>query len=217
MLLAGGYLFTALIVVVHTLTFPGAFTPTGLLGAGQQTAAWLYVVWHLGVPAAALGYVLLQSQPIATAGIHTTPAAVIGRTVLAVVAAASALTWVAIVAQDSLPTLVITARTFASTASVVTAFPLALSVIAAVVLWRRRTSLLDEWLLVALIASVAETVLVVFLGASRYTFPFYATRPLAVSSSSPTRRDRHYRVVDPDSLKSAPREHMGLAHMNRVT
>ena len=102
---------------------------------------------------------------------------------LAVVAAASALTWVAIVAQYWLPTLVITATTFASTATVVTAFPLALSVIASFVLWRRRTSLLDEWLLVALIASVAETVLIVLLGASRYTFPFYAQRPLGVVAS----------------------------------
>ena len=51
-------------------------------------------------------------------------------------------------------------------------------------LWRRRTSVLDEWLLVALVASFAETALVVFLGASRYTFPFYASRPLAVLAAS---------------------------------
>ena len=30
--LASGYLFTALIVIPHVLTFPGAFSPTGLLG-----------------------------------------------------------------------------------------------------------------------------------------------------------------------------------------
>lgn len=183
LLLAGGYLFTTLIVVAHTLTFPGAFTATGLLGAGPQTAAWLYLPWHVGVPAAALGYVWLQSQPTATAGIHATSATVIGRTVLAVVAAASVLTWAAIVAQDSLPTLVVNESTFASTASVLTAFPLVLSVVATVVLWPRRRSHLDEWLLVALIASVAETMLVVLIGASRYTFPFYASRPLAVVTS----------------------------------
>jgi hypothetical protein len=32
--LAAGYLFTALIVIPHALTFPGAFAPAGLLGAG---------------------------------------------------------------------------------------------------------------------------------------------------------------------------------------
>src|SRR5262249_18817229 len=40
--LAIGYLYTSLIVIPHILTFPGAFTETGLLGAGTQTSAWLY-------------------------------------------------------------------------------------------------------------------------------------------------------------------------------
>src|SRR4030081_2222895 len=31
---ASGYLFTALMLIPWTLTFPGIFTPTGLLGAG---------------------------------------------------------------------------------------------------------------------------------------------------------------------------------------
>lgn len=39
MLLASGYLFTALMAIVHTLTFPGVFAPAGLLGAGPQTTA----------------------------------------------------------------------------------------------------------------------------------------------------------------------------------
>ena len=60
LVLAGGYLFVALIVVSHILTFPGAFSPTGLLGAGAQTAGWLYFFWHFGFPVAVIGYVLLK-------------------------------------------------------------------------------------------------------------------------------------------------------------
>ena len=180
LVLGAGYLFTCMIVVAHTLTFPGAFTPEGLLGAGRQTSAWLYVVWHLALPAAALAYARLKTSPTSPVGIDAAPALAIRRTVLLVVPAAVMFTWVAIVAGDALPTLVLTARTFASTASVVTALPFVASVIAFVVLWRRRTSVLDEWLLVALVASMAETALVVFVGASRYTFAFYASRPLAV-------------------------------------
>ena len=41
--LATGYLFSSLITIPYTLTFPGAFAPTGLLGAGPQSAAWLNV------------------------------------------------------------------------------------------------------------------------------------------------------------------------------
>ena len=180
LVLAAGYLFTALVVVAHALTFPGAFSATGLLGAGPQTAAWLYVVWHAAVPVAACAYTLLKTQQPSAAGVDAVPAVAIWLTVLVVVPAAVVFTWVAIVAADALPTLVVSTTTFASTARVVTALPLALSVLAFGFLWRRRTSVLDEWLLVALVAAVGETALVVFIGASRYTFAFYASRPLAV-------------------------------------
>jgi hypothetical protein len=50
LVLAGGYLFTALIVIPHALTFTGAFSPTGLLGANIQTGSWLFIFWHLGSP-----------------------------------------------------------------------------------------------------------------------------------------------------------------------
>lgn len=55
--LAVGYLYTALIVIPHMLTFPGAFT--GLLGAGPQTSAWLYYFWSAGTPMAVIAYALL--------------------------------------------------------------------------------------------------------------------------------------------------------------
>jgi membrane-associated sensor protein len=42
LVLACGYLFSALIIIPYALTFPGAFSPTGLLGAGLQTTALLY-------------------------------------------------------------------------------------------------------------------------------------------------------------------------------
>jgi Membrane-associated sensor, integral membrane domain len=47
LLLASGYLFSALIVLPHLLTFPGAFVPSGLLGAGRSTTAWLFIsgIW----------------------------------------------------------------------------------------------------------------------------------------------------------------------------
>ena len=56
-ILAGGYLFTALMSSIHALTFPGLFAPEGLLHAGPQTTAWLYMFWHGGFPLFVLGYV----------------------------------------------------------------------------------------------------------------------------------------------------------------
>ena len=62
LLLASGYLFTAVAAVVHGLTFPNLFTTGGLLSAGPQTTAWLYMVWHGGFPLFVLGYALLKDK-----------------------------------------------------------------------------------------------------------------------------------------------------------
>ena len=60
LVIASGYVFNGLIVVAHALAFPGAFTPTGALGAGLQSAVWLYWFWHAGLPLAMIGYALLK-------------------------------------------------------------------------------------------------------------------------------------------------------------
>src|SRR5262245_55725428 len=58
LLLACGYLFTAAMAVSHALTFPGLFAPTGLLGAGPQSTAWLYMFWRAGFPLLVIAYAL---------------------------------------------------------------------------------------------------------------------------------------------------------------
>jgi Membrane-associated sensor, integral membrane domain len=62
LLLASGYLFSALMVLPHLLTFPGAFAPSGLLGAGLSTTAWLFIFWHLGLPISVIGYAFLIDE-----------------------------------------------------------------------------------------------------------------------------------------------------------
>ena len=62
LLVATGYLFTAAAAIVHALTFPGLFVPTGLLNAGPQTTVWLYMIWHGGFPLPVLGYALLKAK-----------------------------------------------------------------------------------------------------------------------------------------------------------
>jgi len=62
LVLASGYLFTASLAVAHALTFPGLFAPTGLLGAGTQSTAWLYMFWHGGFPLFVMAYSLLKED-----------------------------------------------------------------------------------------------------------------------------------------------------------
>ena len=64
--LASAYLFTALVAIAHLLSFPGAFSATGLLGAGPQTTAWLYMFWHAGFPLLFCAYALLE-KPLGAA------------------------------------------------------------------------------------------------------------------------------------------------------
>src|SRR3981189_2404609 len=58
--IASGYLFTALMLIPCLLTFPGVFTPGGLLGAGLQSTPWRYIVWHAGFPTFVMAYALLK-------------------------------------------------------------------------------------------------------------------------------------------------------------
>src|ERR1700716_2103588 len=60
LVIASGYLFTAFIVIPWLLTFPGVFTPGGLLGAGLQTTNWLYILWHAGFPMFVIAYALVK-------------------------------------------------------------------------------------------------------------------------------------------------------------
>jgi hypothetical protein len=60
--ISGGYLFTALMLIPWMLTFPGVFTPGGLLGAGLQSTVSLYILWHAGFPAFVIGYALLLDR-----------------------------------------------------------------------------------------------------------------------------------------------------------
>ena len=63
LVLAAGYLFTACLAVTHALSFPGLFAPRGLLGAGAQSTAWLYMFWHAGFPLCVIAYAALKRAP----------------------------------------------------------------------------------------------------------------------------------------------------------
>ncbi len=59
---ATAYLVDALLIVPYTLTFPNVVSATGYLG-NQQSAIWLWVVWHLSFPALLL-FGLLRGRGI---------------------------------------------------------------------------------------------------------------------------------------------------------
>jgi Membrane-associated sensor, integral membrane domain len=104
--LASGYLLTGLIVIPHVLTFPGAFAPTGLLGAGPQSTAWLYHLWKVSLPVAVIVYVLLKDSDRGPSMAQRSPVAAIGWSVVAVIAIVCGLTWVVTAGEWLLPGIV---------------------------------------------------------------------------------------------------------------
>jgi len=176
LMLANGFLFTALIVIPHALTFPGAFTPTGLLGAGLQSTAWLYYFWHAGAPLAVIGYVLFKDADNRAAKSQRPPAAIIGWSMALVTLMVCVLTWIAVEADAFLPRIM--AGSIEANRAVLAQIGLlitALNAVALVLLWFRRRSVLDLWLMVMCCAWLAETIVTAFVS-GRFTFGFYASR-----------------------------------------
>ena len=179
LVLAGGYLFVALIVVSHVLTFPGAFSPTGLLGAGPQTAGWLYLCWHFGFAVSVVGYVLLKDVrgPVRRGAAGSA----IAWTVTAVVGLVCLLTWIFTAMEQFLPALFADRTSFTLLALYSTGADSLLSALAlALLLWRRSRSTLDMWLCVTIFAFLAELVINTVLISGRFTVGWYTGRVFAV-------------------------------------
>src|SRR5215831_4405184 len=111
LILASGYLFTALIIIPHTLTFPGVFAPDGVLGPALQTTGWLYAIWHLAFPLAVIGYVVLRTNSQAKRQVSDGSA--IFWSVIIVIGLVCAVTWGLLAAEDTLPRMFFDRTTFA--------------------------------------------------------------------------------------------------------
>ncbi len=184
LILANGYLFSALTVVVQTLMFPGAFAPTGLLGANTQSAAWMYLFWHFGFGASVLAYAALKDREGAFAAERSWAGSAAWRSACGVVVVVGALTWAVSAGGDFLPRLVLTETGFTRLSSYLSAINVLMSLCALAVLWARRRSVLDRWLMVVMSASFAEAATIAFVTASRYTVNFYVTRVFALVVST---------------------------------
>lgn len=181
--LASAYLFTGLMIIPHTLTFPFVFSATGLLGADVQTSVYVYVFWHLGLPGGAIIYGLLKSAEhegligpgVALRGILVSSVLV----VLLVVA----LTWLSLHADTLLPPIMTDAghanREWTHIAPVL----LLLDVVAFAAVWRRRGSILDLWLMLVLWAWFVETIFLTTT-ADRFTVVWYAGKTYALLAGS---------------------------------
>jgi PAS domain S-box-containing protein len=175
LVLASGYLFTAIAAVVHGLTFPNLFATSGLLNAGPQTTAWLYMIWHGGFPLFVVGYALLKGEDNSRA-IKGSVGASIVWAVIAVFAAMAAAIFVLTEKAHLLPLLIVD-KGFAPALFGTALAVWALNLVALIVLWTRRPhSVLDIWLMVVLCAWLFDLASSALLNANRYDLGFYIGR-----------------------------------------
>jgi PAS domain S-box-containing protein len=183
LLLASGYLFTAIAAIVHGLTFPGLFAPTGLLGAGSQTTVWLYMIWHGVFPLLVIGYALTKDMDGGPKMKWTTARAV-SACVVTVGAVMAVLTWMVTAQHDLLPTLLSQGRYTPTMIGVVSGVWL-LGLAALVVLWSRRPHLLiDVWLMVVLFAWLFDIALAAIVNVARFDLGFYVGRLYGLCAAS---------------------------------
>ncbi len=170
LILAGGYLFAALMVVPHTLSFPRLFAPEGVLGGGPQTTAWLYMIWHAGFPIAVTAYTMVsEGRRLRRRGIAILIACVV------VLGAVGAATLLATVGHGLLPPIM-RGDNYTATLPLVIGAVWLLSLLALIVLWRRAHSVLDVWMMVVMTAWLCDIGLSAALNAGRFDLGFYAGR-----------------------------------------
>ena len=183
--LAAGYLFTALIVIPHALTFAGAFSPTGLLGANIQTGSWLFIFWHIGFSAGLLAYAVLREEWLAThvSQVRVLPA--IGCSAAGVVGLVCALTWLATAGATMLPPIILNDQRHISPIVVYPiSFAILISLAALLLLLRRRRSVPGLWLMVVALVAILELAFSGLLASIRFSAGFYAGRAFSLLTAS---------------------------------
>ena len=184
LVLGCGYLFDALMMVPHGLSFPGVFSETGLLCAGPQTTAWLYVFWHGGFPLFIIAYAALANRGDDNVVRSPLPVAIVSA-IGGVVALVSALTLTATAGHDLLPEVIRGGDYSMMVSRGISPAIWLLSLLALIVLWRRRqNSVLDLWLMVVMAAWLFDVALSAVIGSSRYDLGFYAGRIYGLLAAS---------------------------------
>jgi two-component system sensor histidine kinase/response regulator len=185
LVLASAYLFTALIAALHLLTFPGLFAPAGLLGAGPQSTAWLYMFWHGAFPLAVIAYALLKRADRDVKWPPPFPAR--GAVLLGVgiaVGLACAFALLATAGHTYLPEIMRGNRYTPVMIAVVSGVWMS-SFLALALLWRLRPhALLDLWLIVVMCAWIFDVGLSAVLNGGRFDLGFYTGRIYGLLAAS---------------------------------
>ena len=151
--LACGYLFSAMIVVVHLLTFPGVLSPLGNIFGGHHTNFKIYLLWHVGLPLAVFAYAWLKHKDSTKGSGHTPTETVLtvgGVGLLALLGCIASLTLLPNVDPAEGRWL--------------TAIVMFICAGALCLLWLLRRAALDQWLMLVMLAMIVELAITALIG-----------------------------------------------------
>ncbi|MBV9825241.1 MAG: MASE4 domain-containing protein [Alphaproteobacteria bacterium] len=174
LILAAGYLFAAIMIVPHAISYPGLLSPSGWLGGGGQTTAWLYIFWHGGFPLFVIAYAVASRARVAAIRLLT-PATLL-MAILCLIGVCGLLTTVAIDADHLLP-VIMAGSGYTPAMRVIVDAVLGLTLVALFCLiCNRPYALLDLWLMVVMNAWLLDIALSAAINAHRFDLGFYAGR-----------------------------------------
>jgi two-component sensor histidine kinase len=182
--LAAGFVFSGLFALMHTLAFPSAHAGYILIGDTLSSPPWLFAFWQTTFALAVIAYALSKDagKPVNQSGRSTTIE--VGVTIACVVMVTGALTWVATAGVGYLPPLHHDLVQRTPFALHVTAFVLLLNSMALTILFVRRYTLLDHWLMVTLLAWLPLLVMGSFSHGVRLSEGWYLSRAYALFAGS---------------------------------
>ena len=155
--------------MIPNVTIAGDFSWTASFGTSIHRP-FIYAIWHFGFSTAVICYALLKdSTPISTQ--HP-----IGWSILIVVGSVCAITWAMVIFYNFIPQFFLDGSRLTPLAHYAAGLDLVIGISALLILWFRRSSVLDQWLLVAVFAMVLELSLVTFFIEDRNNLGSYCIR-----------------------------------------
>jgi signal transduction histidine kinase len=184
LVIASGYVFTATTLLPYSLTFPGVFAPTPVIG-GLQTTAWFFDLWHVGFAIFVIVYAFLRDADPAVRIWRGTMPAAIAMGVALPAAVVSAAVFLCITLEEFSPIIILDSLRFGPLFVYYVAAPVMMACIAAIVLlWIRRRTLLDLWLMVVLCLYVVEMPISYYPNPERFSLGWYVARVIGFLNSS---------------------------------
>lgn len=177
LILSCAYLYTALIVVPYILVFPGVFSVDGLLGAGSQSSAWLWLFWHGGFPALLLAHAAILRRELQGGTSKKWPAGRSLSATLATLLLVIALASLAILGHDWLPEIIRKNHYHPPTIPGIGVIVCLLNLGALFALWHitRGRTVTQLWLTIAMLAFLLDTAISLGAGA-RFSVGWYLAR-----------------------------------------